>query len=186
MERRLARELEDRLNSRSDVMKSAVNTLKLRPEVRPYRLDFGDIARMPEVREIMCAVDSKDITARFAALPAQFGDMVERWKARVDKKLIRRLFMLYYPGVLWHECLHWETDWPNDERNVVYSNFIWHIVGPHGFHMDRLFTEDTSAQAHELIKLFGKDPKMATAKEMDALDLRLVRDNEAVMTWRAA
>ncbi|TFY56075.1 hypothetical protein EVJ58_g7857 [Rhodofomes roseus] len=225
--RRLARELDEKLHSRADIMESTIKSLLRRPELWPYRVGFGDIARMPEVREIMCAPDSEDIDAKFAALPTQFGDMIRRWKAHVDDQLLnkyvpdfdeyeyprraksyKRLLSLdlattrfrcercavefgwdcdlYYPSVLSHDCLHGETEWMDDETDTVYAHFVEEYVGSEGFYTYRLHAVPLTTQARKLFELCGKDTDTVTAQEMDALGVRFVRDEEYIMTWRAA
>ncbi|KZT74591.1 hypothetical protein DAEQUDRAFT_200452 [Daedalea quercina L-15889] len=53
-EDRLAVEYMDMLRGRWDPLKVTLRTLMERPEARTYRLGAGDIALMPEVRDIMC------------------------------------------------------------------------------------------------------------------------------------
>ncbi|KAH9912711.1 uncharacterized protein B0H18DRAFT_1052651 [Fomitopsis serialis] len=95
---------------------------------------------------------------------------------------------LYYPGALAHACLRA----PLFQRghDDVYGQFLSKKFKNHGHLLaicfDRLGVSAPSADALKLIELCGMDPKVVTAKEMDALDVRFVRNNEDVMTWRSA
>ncbi|KZT74588.1 hypothetical protein DAEQUDRAFT_200437 [Daedalea quercina L-15889] len=85
---RVASEYQRKVSRRWNVLKAAVRTLLQRPDARACSLELGDIALMPEVREIMCVPEDIAVDeTSFVAVHDQLGDMVERWQRGVCDEL---------------------------------------------------------------------------------------------------
>lgn len=98
---------------------------------------------------------------------------------------------LPFPAVLTHKCQRPEfVEWDQD----AWEDIVWRRNGLRG----RLGNPDIgfavslalrpceySEPAHQIVRLCGMNPLVATAGEMDTLDVRLVQ-GDAIMTWRAA
>ena len=223
--------------------KSILDTLlelSRRPEARAHDISLGDIALMPEIREIMDAAD--DVVVDETSLDevvANFSGMIERWKDTAATQL-RKLIMesrpvtdalqretrrmtrkgkakaqaehrpdvlelattrfhckrcnekskaLYYPGLLSHECLR---DHSHSEEEDVYKDFVLRQVEDLQvytmplYYFDLLQVAQPSAAAAAVIRLCGKDPEVATAEEMNALNVMLLRGDTMIRTWRSA
>ena len=71
--------------------------LSRRPEARAYDINVGDIALMPEIREIADAANNAVVNeASLEEVSAKFPDMIERWKDTAAHKL-RELVMKSRP-----------------------------------------------------------------------------------------
>lgn len=87
-EERLAREYRGRLHGRWDAMYATLKTLSERPEARAYGVSIGEIALMPEFREVADAPGDVLVDeASFAEVHEKFGEMIERWKLNADEQL---------------------------------------------------------------------------------------------------
>lgn len=108
---------------------------------------------------------------------------------------------LFYPGILAHRCFRM----PHMPFSDVYCNFIrehyecssggrqwWPSTGVGKYTVrDDLVVNPRAVPkyAKQIITLCGRDPKTATASELDDLDVRLVlvkEDGKHVVTWREA
>ncbi|EPS95883.1 hypothetical protein FOMPIDRAFT_1053785 [Fomitopsis schrenkii] len=97
LEDRLVRERIHALQGRWAPLEVALNALSNLPEARAYNIGIGDIAVMPEIREIVDVPDDVSVDqASFADVHAKLGDMVERWKTDGATKL-RELIMRARP-----------------------------------------------------------------------------------------
>ncbi|KZT74592.1 hypothetical protein DAEQUDRAFT_200453 [Daedalea quercina L-15889] len=91
--------------------------------------------------------------------------------------------------MLAHKCLHGDSRSDGDDpyRRFIYGKLVHTTAGLGAFYIsEQLSACKPTKKTSQLIRFCGKDPRTATATEMDALDIRLVRDNEEMMTWRAA
>ncbi|KAH9920096.1 uncharacterized protein B0H18DRAFT_617380 [Fomitopsis serialis] len=152
----------------------------------------------------------------FLALQAQMETTMEGWKSRACntlRQLIRRtkrapkasnvdmlelattVFRcnccspgyLFYPNVLGHKCLRPGPDplftFLHGHRYGLFDNMLF--LGM--FEARNLrFEAALPRTARQIIQVCNKDPDTVTAREMDSLDIRLVRDDVTIMTWRAA
>ena len=98
---------------------------------------------------------------------------------------------LRFPSVLTHKCqrpgsIEWEQDvWADIVRRR--NGLRGRLGDPDiGFALSlALWPCEYSEPANQIVRLCGMDPGVATTREMDAIDVRLVRGS-AIMTWRAA
>lgn len=98
-EDRLAREYMEKLRGRWDALHATLKTLLERPEARAYDVGIGEIALMPEIREVADAPDGVLVNeASFAGVHEKFGEMVERWKLSADEQL-REIIMQSRPKI---------------------------------------------------------------------------------------
>lgn len=96
-EDRLAYEYLQKLRNRWTSLEVTLTTLLDRPEARAYDVGIGDIAFMPEIREVVDAPDDEFMDeSSFAEVHENFGEMVERWKVNATKQL-RELVMQSRP-----------------------------------------------------------------------------------------
>jgi len=90
---------------------------------------------------------------------------------------------LFYPEILRYRHRY-------KAGSDAYCDFIaqamWLFSDSLFFRVDLCLVHKPSEEALRLIQLCGKDPKTATVKEMDSLDVRFVVDDKTIMTWRAA
>lgn len=97
-EDRLVREHAQALQGRWAVLEASLKALSILPEARACGISIGDIALMPEIREIVdVPADVLVGEASFAGVHAKFGDMVERWRMDAATTL-RRLIMETQPA----------------------------------------------------------------------------------------
>ncbi|KZT74586.1 hypothetical protein DAEQUDRAFT_682638 [Daedalea quercina L-15889] len=78
----------EKLHGRLGALTCALKVLVQCPEIQAARMTVGDIALMPEVRDIMSSpedvkVEESDLTV----LQGQMGDMITRWQSRVHDYL---------------------------------------------------------------------------------------------------
>lgn len=227
-EYRLTCEYAQKMQVRWPPLLATVNRLLQRPEAREYGLSIGDIALMPEIREVAGAPDGVQVDeASFAEVHEKFGEMIERWKlnavdqlreivlqsrpglkamrnskaagSKVDvfelatirfhcSKCDDRSLALYYPGVLAHACLRDERISTKEDdlyKRCVYHRLIRGLREGMLCDFDKLTVAEPSEAAKKVIRLCGKDPKVATVEEMNALDVMLVHKGE-IRTWRNA
>ncbi|KAH9912710.1 uncharacterized protein B0H18DRAFT_1052648 [Fomitopsis serialis] len=229
-EERLAFELTQRLSRRWHAMENTLLDLKEHPEVLGYGLRLGDIALMPEIREIMCApVEVQVNKDSLAALEKKVVMRAKQWDARVrgelralvdasrsvqvDKTSTRAGLRgdvdvlelatttfhctsanchncgLFYPSLTEHNCLH--RDLPQLVKADAYAEYVskllaWDWPFEQAISISIRVSGKPSKLVRQLMELCGKNSETATAKEMDELDVRFMRDDGHSMTWRAA
>ncbi|KAH9927815.1 uncharacterized protein B0H18DRAFT_1002352 [Fomitopsis serialis] len=183
-----------------------------RPELMDYGIGFEDLALFKEFRDIMCApADEVVDRARFLALEGQLDTLVEKWRTRICKHL-RGLLSKYkiksprgvdpldlattlfeftessfpriepFPNVIAPNALRFPT--PRTRRDAYEKFVYWQARADLSFIGTALKPLKPNAFVRRVIQLCGKDPDTATAREMDALDVRLVSDE--IVTWRGA
>lgn len=99
---------------------------------------------------------------------------------------------LFFPEVLSHRCsLDSETQ-PRPTSDA-YEVFVHEQLSGASSNLEgrvwmlsELVVDETSEHSRKLVGLCGKDPKTATAKEMDEAEIWFVLDDESIMSWRAA
>ncbi|KAH9928198.1 uncharacterized protein B0H18DRAFT_1001803 [Fomitopsis serialis] len=143
----------------------------------------------------------------FMALQAQVGAILEGWRSRVCNQLrdLMRSTMrfpqnvdplelaattfrcgdcvqtcLFFPNVVAHSCQRVRSSVTQQD---TYPQSLQDIMRPF---LMRLREYKLSEPACQIVRFCGKDPETTTAKEMDALDIRLATQGSAIMTWRAA
>jgi len=189
------------------------------PEMRVYGLNIADLARTPEIREILCTPADVPVDEQsFMALRAEMGTIVEGWKASACddlRQMVRHatqasrdadveplelaatwfecercVRVLFYPNVFAHKCLRSGRTrplsvLPNHPRKIyelsVRAKFPKAFEEP-----SRILTVRSPRIARRVIRFCDENPDIATAEDMDALDIRLVQDDTTIMTWRAA
>ncbi|TFY59650.1 hypothetical protein EVJ58_g5647, partial [Rhodofomes roseus] len=187
------------------------------PELSAYGLYIADFALLKEVREVMCTPANEIVDeASFLALEGQMDTMVERWRARICKQL-RGLFIKHkvktprgmnpldlattvfdlnpygyttvatFPSVLTYSDTVRYPCTPKSRRST-YEQFVYEQEGVDSeFTSDKIKPKEPNDHMRRVIQLCGKDPETATAKEMDALDIRLVSEpSDVVVTWLGA
>jgi len=212
-EDRQAREWESRMHRRWRAFIVAGNKLldqqlAEHPELWAYGLDIDDFALTPEIREIMNRPAEELVHQHsFMALQAQAGAILEGWRSRICNQLrdLMRSSMrfpqnvdplelatttfccencvrtcLFFPNVVAHRC---QRSRSSAAQQDAYSHLVHEAMNP--FSM-RLREYELSESACQIVQFCGKDPETTTAKEMDALDIRLATQGCAIMTWRAA
>ncbi|KAH9918636.1 uncharacterized protein B0H18DRAFT_661936 [Fomitopsis serialis] len=97
---------------------------------------------------------------------------------------------LFYPNVFAHKCLRSVSPGPLSIRPVhpcgIYD-FAVRATFPQAFdEPGRKLTVRSPRIARRVIRFCDQNPDIATAADMDALDIRLVQDDTTIMTWRAA
>ncbi|KAH9833536.1 uncharacterized protein C8Q71DRAFT_188731 [Rhodofomes roseus] len=187
------------------------------PELSAYGLYIADFALLKEVREVMCTPANEIVDeASFLALEGQMDTMVERWRARICKQL-RGLFIKHkvktprgmnpldlattvfdlnpygyttvatFPSVLTYSDTVRYPCTPKSRRST-YEQFVYEQEGVDSeFTSDKIKPKEPNDHMRRVIQLCGKNPETATAKEMDALDIRLVSEpSDVVVTWLGA
>ena len=98
-EDRIAHIYMEKLSGRWDAIIATLRTLLHRPEACAYDVGIGEIALMPEIREVADAPPDVLIDeASFAEVHEKFGEMIERWKQNAEEQL-RELVMQSRPKV---------------------------------------------------------------------------------------
>lgn len=99
-EDRIVRDRMQVLQERWTPLEATLTTLSHLPEARAYNIAIGDIALMPEIREIVDVSEEVSVDeASFAEVHAKFGDMAERWKLDGAAKL-RELVFQWLPTLV--------------------------------------------------------------------------------------
>ncbi|EPS95876.1 hypothetical protein FOMPIDRAFT_1053778 [Fomitopsis schrenkii] len=238
-EEQLAQERRQKLRARWVTFKPILEKLAEHPSAKRYKMNYGDIVLMPEVRKIMdVSLDANVVLepSSFDELRERFSEAVERWHVRMCDELRTEFFQpdsvgqgsnkagktpdpnidplelamsrfrcrccinysrptMWYPDVLFHSCLQVRlgTGGPKAKGGDDYEASGMEILRqwfsstkllrrrPSG----SLTLDKPTALSCKLIEMCGMDPSTATAKEMDASDVKFVLDNK-VMTWIAA
>ncbi|EPS95864.1 hypothetical protein FOMPIDRAFT_1053766 [Fomitopsis schrenkii] len=238
-EEQLAQERRQKLRARWVTFKPILEELAEHPSAKRYKMKYGDIVLMPEVRKIMdVSLDANVVLepSSFDELRERFGEAVEQWHVRMCDELRTKFFQpdavgqgsnkagktpdpnidplelamsrfrcrccinysrptMWYPDVLFHSCLQVRlgTGGPKAKGGDDYEASGMEILRqwfsstkllrrrPSG----SLTLDKPTALSCKLIEMCGMDPSTATAKEMDASDVKFVLDNK-VMTWIAA
>ncbi|KAH9927822.1 uncharacterized protein B0H18DRAFT_1002391 [Fomitopsis serialis] len=185
------------------------------PEMLDYGLNIADLALSKEFRDIMCApADEVVDRSRFLALEGQVDAIVERWRTRVCEELrtactkhklkvllgvdpldlATTLFAVndnprfsksrFFPHIVAHSDLR--SALPKSGKDT-YEKFVYGLRDVHCYVApDGLRPLTLPDRIRDIIRVCGKDPDVALAADMDALDLRLVNRYEAIKTWRRA
>ncbi|KAH9843663.1 uncharacterized protein C8Q71DRAFT_8756 [Rhodofomes roseus] len=226
--KRLALELTKRLNGRWKAMESALSILYDHQEIRNRGLSYGDIALMPEFREIMCSPPDVEVNKEsFMALEANIGKHAEQWYMRMQDELRALLIqsadkdsngetapdeadvdalelattifrcercaeVMFYSQVMKHRCFRRVPYW-QQAGSDAYRKFVSGRLTGYSYAFQRptvveglLTVNNPPDEVVRLIELCGKNTRTVRAKEMDALDVRFVRNDKEIMTWRAA
>ncbi|KAH9915667.1 uncharacterized protein B0H18DRAFT_1215366 [Fomitopsis serialis] len=182
------------------------------PELWTWGLKLADLAFMPEFRGHLCAPTGRLVDRdTFRYLLRHTGTIVEGWKThvcdqlrqhmrgktRVTKKvdpleLATTMFRcsvcaayLFFPNLLAHQCQRSSPAEQNTFAQFVHSKSDGYRFEYGSAFSPRLREYEPSEQARQIIRFCGKDPNTATAKDMDELDIRLIR-GKVIMTWRTA
>ncbi|KAH9927807.1 uncharacterized protein B0H18DRAFT_1210527 [Fomitopsis serialis] len=187
------------------------------PEMLDYGLNIADLALTTEFREIMCApADQVVDRTSFLALEEQIDVIIEDWRTRVCEEfrkpfvegkikvkaprgvdpldLATTAFAIYkphkspsafFPNIVASSGVRSAT---REEGRNMYERFIYGRKDIHCYvppTPDLCLMRDCNAP--EIIRSCGLDPDTATAKDMDALDARWVRNvTRTIVTWRTA
>ena len=85
---RIENERKQVLRTRWRYLEDTLTELSKSPEARDYNISVGDIALMPEIREILDSANEVVLDeALLEEVSAGFSDMIERWKRNVDNQL---------------------------------------------------------------------------------------------------
>ncbi|KAH9915878.1 uncharacterized protein B0H18DRAFT_1124560 [Fomitopsis serialis] len=185
------------------------------PEMLDYRMNIADLALSKEFRDVMCApADEVVDQASFLALEGQMDAIVDSWRTRVCKDFRRVLakhkakrrrgvdpldlattlfvvdnsepgrISMFFPNIVAHSDLRSATQANGTD---TYEKFVYGQEDVRCyFAPDALRPWALTDSIREVIRACGKDPSTATAADLDASDVRLVGDDEAVTTWRGA
>lgn len=199
-------------------------------ELLPRRVDIYTIPEVKVILLKLCLYHKHAPTFPVSLFPvyrdmlAKLPDIVTRWQvdtrrvfhetvipdantrtrilraARTCFKCSRCEQVLFYPGVISHECLYKllvdEPSWgvTTIDRALVYPGRpdSWARVKP--WSMNNITIDETLCrQMDGIIRACGKKPKSITSEEMNKLDVRLVCMNcnipgeyQEVMSWRRA
>ncbi|KAH9833534.1 uncharacterized protein C8Q71DRAFT_773902 [Rhodofomes roseus] len=180
---------------------------------RKYGLVAADIALTKEYRDILGAPAGKTVTeATFLALGEQADSIVKDWLFRTREQLREVLLkeieppqnidplelattvfvcgscppgfqFHFFPDICRAVCQRSSKAF---SRGDTYEDLVVGHCGPLPFRVSGCLRAcHPTTRMREVIQFCGKNPDAVTAKEMDELDVRLVRD-DIIMTWRCA
>ncbi|KAH9832268.1 uncharacterized protein C8Q71DRAFT_840660 [Rhodofomes roseus] len=184
------------------------------PQARTWGLNLADLAFTAAFREVMCVSTDVQVEKHsFMKLREDIDAIVEGWRVRICSELCQfigrqtgqppkdmdwlrlatTMFrckrcsgqqLLFYPYLVAHRCLRHVSS-ISAARGSYYGSVCAYIGVPCIPEVNALEVF-TSSVVRRVVRFCGKNPKTATAREMDALNgTWLVRGN-MIMTWRAA
>ncbi|KAH9935794.1 uncharacterized protein B0H18DRAFT_423867 [Fomitopsis serialis] len=217
---RLRTERRALLRTRLNMLKAAVTAARTTPTKRTvedeYKPKFQNLAFMPVFREFVDAPNDVVVNQEaFAALMPRLPLLDEQWQKESREQLRAKLAdhvdaqdgadvlnlavavfkckgcprILGHPQVLAHECvgsLLMESPGQHDD----YLKLVVDVGYKYPWNADHIQVVTELERVRAIIEICGKDPKVATQKDMDDADLRVVYDSPydggRVMSWRRA